>query len=52
MHRHVYSFIVMILAATLIAACGSRRQGTGGDCAQGSRGSHQYRKRRGEQVHA
>src|SRR5262249_25128343 len=23
MHRHVYGFIVMILAATLIAACGS-----------------------------
>jgi hypothetical protein len=27
MHRHVYSFIVMILAATLIAACGSADKG-------------------------
>ena len=27
MHRHVYSFIVMILAATLIAACGSSDKG-------------------------
>ena len=27
MHRHVYSFIVMILAATLIAACGSGDKG-------------------------
>src|SRR5262244_3389071 len=27
MHRHVYGFIVMILAATLIAACGSADKG-------------------------
>ena len=27
MHRHVYNFIVMILAATLIAACGSGDKG-------------------------
>jgi len=27
MHRHVYSFIVMILAATLIAACGGGDKG-------------------------
>lgn len=27
MHRHVYSFVVMILAATLIAACGSGDKG-------------------------
>ena len=27
MHRHVYSFIVMILAATLMAACGSGDKG-------------------------
>ena len=27
MHRHVYSFIVMILAAILIAACGSGDKG-------------------------
>jgi len=27
MHRHVYSFILMILAATLLAACGSADKG-------------------------
>ena len=27
MHRHVYSFIIMILAAALLAACGSRDKG-------------------------
>ena len=27
MHRHVYSFIVMILTATLLAACGGRDKG-------------------------
>ena len=27
MHRHVYSFFVMILAATLISACGSPDKG-------------------------
>ena len=27
MHRHVYSFVIMILAATLIAACGSGDKG-------------------------
>ena len=27
MHRHVYSFVVMILAATLLAACGSSDKG-------------------------
>ena len=27
MHRHVYGFIVMILAAALLAACGSRDKG-------------------------
>jgi hypothetical protein len=27
MHRHVYNFVIMILAATLIAACGSADKG-------------------------
>jgi hypothetical protein len=27
MHRHVYSFVIMILAATLLAACGSGDKG-------------------------
>ena len=27
MHRHVYSFVIMILAATLLAACGSADKG-------------------------
>ena len=27
MHRHVYRFVIMIVAATLLAACGSSDKG-------------------------
>ena len=27
MHRHVYNFIIMILAATLLGSCGSADKG-------------------------